>query len=112
MYLSLFSNPIQSIARIILTQLVSHLSLPTLTITLFTTLYQVSRSSINTIGVVPTLNTLFLLRRFISSNNVLSVVGIRSLLQTNTPLMSNSIIESIIPFLGVCFKASCKWGCS
>ena len=112
MYLSLFSNPIQSIARIILTQLVSHLSLPSLTITMFTTLYQVSRSSINTIGVVPTLNTLFLLRRFISSNNVLSVVGIRSLLQTNTPLMSNSIIESIIPFLGICFKASCKWGCS
>ena len=64
MYLSLFSNPIQSIARIILTQLVSHLSLPSLTITMFTTLYQVSRSSINTIGVVPTLNTLLYIKVF------------------------------------------------
>lgn len=112
MYLSLFSNPIQSIARIILTQLVSHLSLPTLTITLFTTLYQVTRTSLDTVGIMPTLNTLFMIRRFISSNNVLSdrlrERGIRSLLHNPGLLVSNPLIEAIIPFLGVCFDASCK----
>lgn len=98
MYLSLFSNPIQSIARIALTHIVSHLSLPTLTISLFTT---VTRLSINTIGIVPTLNTLFLLRRFITSNNVLSVRSVQSLLQSSGALINNSVIESIVPFLSI-----------
>ena len=97
MYLNLFSNPIQAIARIGLTYIVRNLSLPTLTVTLITSLYHIVRISINNVGIIPTFNTLRLIRRYLNTGP-LTFVGLQNLFQNNNILTVQAILNAIEPF--------------
>ena len=109
MFLSLFSNPIQSIARIGLTYLVRNFSLPTITISLITTVYQIARTSIQTIGVIPTMNSLFIIRRFIMNNSDLNFNNLRYIFNNSSTLSISSLLEAFTPFWSLCIKPSSKW---
>lgn len=111
MYLTLFSNPIQSIARIALTHLVRNLSLPTLTVALFTSLYQIVRISINSVGIVPTFNTLMLIRRYLNGSN-LTYVGLQNLFQNTNSITVTAILETLAPFWNNCITKITLWAFS
>ena len=108
MFLTLFSNPIQAIARIALTHLVRNLSLPTLTVSLFTSLYHIVRISINNVGLIPTFNTLILIRRYLNTGP-LSFLGLQNLFQNNNILTVQAILNTIEPFWGNCVNRTTLW---